>query len=104
MKRAVVVFLMVVLASAVLPGLASATEASKTATAATAAKAAVVASAALITYPAPAPLASAEEAKAETEWVKTGDTLNLIVALLSLGAIAGIIVWAVLAQRRITSA
>ena len=99
MKRIVVVFLMVVIASALLPALASATEAAPVA----ATTAATVATSALITYPAPEPLATAEEAYAETEWMKSGDGLNLIVALLSLGAIGGIVVWAILAQRRVVA-
>jgi len=105
MKRVVVLFLLVVLASALLPGLAWAEEAPQPATTAVpVAETAAVATSALITLPPAEPLASAEEAKAETEWQKSGDGLNLIVALLSLGAIAGIVVWGVIAQRRVASA
>lgn len=99
MKRIVVVFLMVVIASALLPALAFATEAAPIA----APTAATVATSALITYPPAEPLATAEEAKAETEWMKSGDGLNLIVALLSLGAIGGIVAWAIIAQRRVAA-
>ena len=103
MKRVAVLFLVVVLASALLPGRVWAQEApAPTATAAT--TAATTTTSALVTYPEAPPLASAQEAYDDTEWQKSGDGLNLIVALLSLGAIAGIITWGVITQRRIASA
>jgi hypothetical protein len=103
MKRVVLVFVMAVLAAALLPGLASATEAAAPTAAATAAVT-TAATSTLITLPEAPPLASAEEAKEGVVWIKPGDGLNLIVALISLAAIAGIIVWAIIAQRRVASA
>ena len=53
----------------------------------------------LIVYPEAPPDATAEEALASTPFQKSGDLLNLIIALGSLGAIAGIIAWGIVASR-----
>lgn len=53
----------------------------------------------LIVYPEAKPDVTAEAAYAATPWQKSGDVLNLAIALISIGAVAGIIVWGVLASR-----
>lgn len=53
----------------------------------------------LIVYPEAKPDISAEAAYASTPWTKGGDGLNVIIALLSVGAVVGIVVWGVIASR-----
>jgi len=99
MKRATFLILLVVLAAALLPAIAYAQAATPqpTATAVTAAPA----TAAPVTYPEAEPPVSAQEAYDSTVWMKPGDGLNLLVAVLCTGAIFGIIAWGIVAQRRV---
>ena len=62
------------------------------------------ATSALIVYPTAAPNATAAEAKASTQWQKPGDVMNLVIALLSVGAVFGIVVLGVIASSRIARA
>ena len=77
-----------------MPAIALATEAEAKAATATAT------TSSLIVYPEPPPEVSAEEAYASTEWMKSGDALNLVIALLSMCGIAAILVWGIVASRK----
>ena len=97
MKRAALALFALLLAGATLvPVLALATEKATATTTATA----TATTSALITYPEPEPDATAAEAKAETEWLRSGDGMNLAFALFGMGGIFGVIAWGILASRR----
>ena len=81
-----------------VPTVAFATEAKTTSAATTA-----TAESGLIVYPEAPEDATAEEAIASTEWQKSGDVMNLVIALLSFGGIIAIVIWGVIASRKATS-
>lgn len=92
MKRAVLALVCLLLVAFVaLPALAFAEEKATTTSATTTG---------LITYPEAKPDVSAAEAKAQTEWQKPGDGMNLAFALVGVGGIFGCIAWGLLASRR----
>jgi len=104
MKRAALLLLLIAFSVALVPALAHAQEAAAPQPTTTAAPVSAPATSALITLPEPAPIVSAQEAYDSTEWMKSGDGLNLIVALLSVGAIGALVVWGIVAQRRVAKA
>ncbi len=55
-------------------------------------------------YPEAPKDATAEEAIASTEWQKSGDILNLVIAILSMGAIFAVVIWGIIASRKVSSA
>ena len=103
MKRVTTTLVCLLLVSVLmLPTAAFATEAKTTSAAKESAVETAVTN--MLTYPAPLPEATAEEALATTPWQKSGDVLNLVIALGSLVAVCGIIVWGIWATRRASAA
>ena len=101
MKRVVLTLAcLLVLLTLALPSIAFAGAAKVTTTGA----ASTTATSALIVYPAAPADVTAAEAKASTQWQKPGDVLNLVIALLSVGAVFGIVIVGVFASSRIARA
>ena len=98
MKRAALALACLLLVAAVLlPALAFAAE---KATPQPTLTSAAPATSTLITYPAPEPDATAEEAIAETEWVRLTDLMNLGFAVVGMGGIIAVVIWGIVASRR----
>jgi hypothetical protein len=101
MKRvALTLVCMLVLLTVALPCVALATEAKTTAAATTA----TATTGALIVYPTAPADATAAQAKASTQWQKPGDVMNLVIALVSVVAVFGIVIWGIYATSRISRA